>query len=68
MPVICFLLEIQGYFKTLILTFNILIGLLSIYVTSFSSISYCNISEYWTQKHAQNGNIHSIILDVCAES
>ena len=37
---------------------------LSINVTSFSSISYCCNSEYQTQKHAQSGNIHSIILYV----
>ena len=35
-----------------------------IYFTSFSSISYWSNSEYWTQKCAQSGNIHSIILDV----
>ena len=39
-----------------------------IYVTSFSIISYCINSEYWTQKRTQNGNIHSIILDVYVES
>ena len=32
------------------------------YVTSFSSISYQSNSEYWSQKQAQSGNIHSIIL------
>ena len=37
-------------------------------VTSFSRISYCSNSEYWTQKGTQNGNIHSIILDVFVES
>ena len=30
----------------------------SINVTSFSSISYCSNSKYWTQKYSQNGNIH----------
>ena len=33
-------------------------------VTSFSSISYFRNSEYWSQKHTQSGNIHSIILDI----
>ena len=33
-------------------------------ITSFSSISYWSNSEYWIQKHMQNGNIHFIILDV----
>ena len=33
-------------------------------ITSFSSISYWSNSEYWPQKCAQSGNIHSIILDV----
>ena len=41
--------------------------ILVIHVTSFSSISYCSNSEYWTQKYTQNGNIHSIILDVYDE-
>ena len=36
----------------------------SIYVTSFSSISYCNKNGYWTQKRTQNESIHSIKLDV----
>ena len=35
-----------------------------IFVTSFSSIPYCSNSEYWTQKHTQSENIHSITLDV----
>ena len=35
-----------------------------IYVTSCYSISYCSSSEYWTQKRTQNGNFHSMILDV----
>ena len=34
------------------------------FVTSFSSISYCSNSEYWTQKCIQSESIHSIILDV----
>ena len=34
------------------------------FVTSFSSISYCSNSEYWFQKCAQSGNIHSVILDI----
>ena len=34
------------------------------HVTSFSSISYCSISEYWTQKPIQSESIHSTILDV----
>ena len=33
-------------------------------VTSFSSISYWGNSECRSQKQAQSGNIHSIILDV----
>ena len=41
---------------------------IQIYVTSFSSISYYSNSEHWTQKCAQNGNVHSIILDVNDES
>ena len=36
-------------------------------VTSFSSISCCSNSEYWTQKHTQNSSIHSIIVNVYAE-
>ena len=39
----------------------------TINVTSFSSILYYSNSEYWTQKHAQSGNIHSIILDIYVE-
>ena len=35
-----------------------------IYVTSFSSIPYCSNSEYWSQKRAQSGNIHSLIFYV----
>ena len=31
------------------------------YVTSFSSTSYCSNSEHWTQTCIQNGNINSII-------
>ena len=34
----------------------------SIYVTSFFSISSWSNSEYWTQKHIQSGNLHSIIF------
>ena len=30
----------------------------------FFSISYRGNCEYWTQKRAQSGHIHSIILDV----
>ena len=37
------------------------------HVTSFSSISYCSNSEYWPQKHVQNGKIHSKMLDVYVE-
>ena len=33
---------------------------LSIYVTSFLSIPCLSNSEYWSQKHSQSGNIHSI--------
>ena len=40
----------------------------SVYVTSSSSISYCSNSEYWSQKFAQSGNIHSITLDVERQS
>ena len=38
-----------------------------IHVSSFSSISYWNNREYWTQKGTQSRNIHSIILDVQVE-
>ena len=41
-----------------------IIALLAKYVTSFSSISYCSNSVYWTQKLIQNKSIHSTILDV----
>ena len=34
----------------------------------FLSISYWSNSEFWSQKRIQNGNIHSIKLDVYAES
>ena len=36
---------------------------MGVFVTSFSSISYCSNIEYWSQKQAQSGNIHSIIFD-----
>ena len=38
-----------------------------IYVTSFSVFYTVVNSEYWSQKCTQNGNIHSIELDVYAE-
>ena len=46
---------------------KIVYKLLIINVTSFSSYSYCSNSEHWSQKRAQSGNIHSIILDVYVE-
>ena len=30
----------------------------TIYVTSFSSISFCSNCEYWTQKRTQSESIH----------
>ena len=39
-------------------------AILDIYVTSFSSISYCNNSEIGLKKNILNDNIHSTILDV----
>ena len=46
---------------------DLLSFLFKIYVTSFSSISYWSNNEYWTQKHTQSDNIHSIPLDVHVE-
>ena len=37
------------------------------YVTSFSVFQTKVNSEYWSQKCTQNGNIHSIELDVYGE-
>ena len=41
---------------------------LCLYVTSFSVFFTEVNSEYWSQKCTQNGNIHSIELDVYAEN
>ena len=36
---------------------------MSMHVTSFLGILYQSNSEYWAQKRAQSGNIHSIMFN-----